>query len=274
MMKMYSKEILGYLYDPEKKYFHVVVELKNEKGALANLCATFAEANVNLLNGFISVSPEGKSGIFSTFAEAESPSVTAADIQGVVDSCKFTKRSIIKESTNGLLVDTFHFPLRMTPGSDSILMSVNVLSHMFKELRESFGSGGSVILYNEGLAVGKSWMESISLPTGRKNALKHLNELFQIYHACGWGMIEVTTSSSDLNDARIRVWNSFECSGHSAVRPYSQFLRGMINGSCRAISDITTQCDEMKCIAVGDRYCEFWVHGPELDEGSTRTKQD
>lgn len=265
-MKTYSKEILGYLYDPKKRYFHVVVELKNEKGALANLCSAFAAGDINLLNGFISISPEGNSGILSTFAQAEDPETTASDIQAVADSCKFTIKCMIKESVNGLLVDTFHFPLKMTPGNDSILMSVNVLSRMFKELRETFGSGGSMILYNEGLAVGKSWMEAISVRTGRENALKHLNELFQIYHASGWGMIDMTSDSPTLNDVKMRVWDSFECSGQHAVRPYSQFMRGMINGSCRTLSNLATQCDEMKCVAAGDRYCEFWVHGPELNE--------
>jgi len=55
----------------------------------------------------------------------------------------------------------------------------------------------------------------------------------------------------------VRIADSIECQGKHTHKPNSQWIRGHLMGGATAALDVQMQCEERKCIAMGDPYCEF-----------------
>ena len=60
----------------------------------------------------------------------------------------------------------------------------------------------------------------------------------------------------------IRVYRCFECecAPQKTNKPYSHLVRGMIAGVSTEILGMEMTAKEIKCIAMGDPYCEFEVY--------------
>jgi hypothetical protein len=81
---MHRKDIMVYLYNPRKRFFHVVVELRDE-GALPSLFSSLSQMGLSVMNAF--TSPDGvRNRICSLFAEARGDRVTASQLKSILDS--------------------------------------------------------------------------------------------------------------------------------------------------------------------------------------------
>jgi predicted hydrocarbon binding protein len=77
----------------------------------------------------------------------------------------------------------------------------------------------------------------------------------------GWGVIQ---SKIDLTKkvAVIRIENCATARKSKSNRPVCYFVSGFISGVADAILNEVTDCSETKCIAKGDKFCEFKVERP------------
>jgi prephenate dehydratase len=64
------KHVSAYIYDPSKRFFHVVVELRNAPGALSSLLNVLQGMDLNILGSSSSLMPYDKAGLWSGFVEA------------------------------------------------------------------------------------------------------------------------------------------------------------------------------------------------------------
>ena len=71
----------------------------------------------------------------------------------------------------------------------------------------------------------------------------------------GWFRFEEVTKEKGRVSIRASV--NFECEGRKSAKPYSQFVRGHLSGALTALLGRPMKCDEAKCIACDDTYCEF-----------------
>lgn len=256
-MKRTPKDVIGFLYDPRKVFFHVMLILKNEPGAMADVAQKLATANISILSGFTSAEPDKPTGVWSFFAEAKNGKATIDAIQKIAKESKFTEQVAVNQSKSGLLVDSFHFPLQFTPGQRAILISPGVLRQMFDHIKKTFGSGGGVILYQAGYSVGLTGMEGLLKVMDRRVLEENAEDLVKLYTAVGWGEIEQTERSADSTWSRLKVYESFECVGASNKKPGGDFIRGVLAGAQTVMAGKEMKCEEVKCISVGDKHCEY-----------------
>ncbi len=259
---MHPKSVMAYAYQPGKRLFHIIFELRNQPGTMAGVGSLLERFDIRMLQGF--ASSEGGRAVWGIFAEEGGRPVDLQELEGALRSSPFLIDATIRESKDGLLVDSEHFPLTLGAGDRIVIMRTNLLSGMFKRLRTLFGSGGNVVLYEEGLEYGKEAAEMWMGRVGRRFVVEHAERLLQIPSSVGWARVALE-GPPDGRTATVRLWDSFECSGQKSDACYSQFVRGYLCGLFRAVTAGTAmECTETSCVAKGDGFCEFRV-SPKAD---------
>jgi predicted hydrocarbon binding protein len=253
------KDVNVFVYDPSMKFFNVVVELKNEPGALRSVLDILQGLKINILGSFSSVDPKGDTGTWSAFVENSDH--TASGLKRRILSSPLVLSAIVTESTDGFLVDSVHFPLTFNTGDRAVLMRSEQLSRMLSVIRKEFGSGGNVILYEEGRAYGKSVGADYLSRLGLKLVESNLPNVMNLYQALGWFKLERVRQNRREKSLTIRVSGCFECEGSKSAVPYSHFVRGHLSGAMTAIFGREMTCEETRCVAAGGQVCEFLI-GP------------
>jgi len=258
-----SKELTGsvpkdvpiYHLNPTKRNFHIVLTLRNVPGALAGVSSIITSSNTNILSGQISVL-DGHAH-WSFFAEAEKGGTNAATLRSLLVASEYTEEVAVSEDADGLLVDNVCFPLRWNQGDRAVVIRQRALAEMFTQMRKEFGSGGSVLLYNEGYNMGRGSFELVLERAGKPFIREHLRECMGILASVGWGKFSLVSYDKEGPRLVVRVEDSFECTGFDSDRPYSQFLRGHMCSVLSLLLDAKLKCEETSCVATGSKYCEF-----------------
>ncbi|NNN17412.1 MAG: hypothetical protein HKL79_03520 [Thermoplasmata archaeon] len=246
-----------YFYQPGRRLFHAWVTMAHEPGTLARILNALPVPTINLFHLTASDGSHNGLSIAHLYAEADSKT-TPQELGALLHKLPGVIEAHVEEGIDGLLIDT-SYPLRITRGLQAVVFDRKQLAGMVDEVREKFGSGGAVLLYDQGLALGReSWNEFLKL-VGRPFAVQHLSYLGNWHSARGMGRMEVLDFSLERAVDRVRVTDSFECIGHTAPIPYSQLLRGLIAGLLSTLWDSPVTCRETRCIAMGEPACEFEI---------------
>ena len=259
MMARTKRREFPYVYLPGEKLFHLVVGLEDVPGALGEVL-DLLRAHVNLL-GSISYSLGNGKAVWSGFGRAVSNSENAVSLEKLLLSSKVARECEVKESNEGLLVDSFHSGIETEMGESLILLSREGLSHMFGQVARQFGSGGEVLLYTQGHSLGEESARTFVRLLGAANAAKMVGDLRPILSASGWG-IPTRVSESPPGTYTLRMDDCFECSHGKEATKSCSFLRGYLEGSASAILGRPSSCQETRCRRSGDKHCEF-VIGPK-----------
>lgn len=246
-----------FVFDPSTKFFNLVVELKNVPGALRSVLDILQDLKINVLGSFSSVDPKGNTGTWSAFVE--SPGHTVSGLKKKILSSPYVRDMVVTESTGGFLVDSIHFPLTFNTGDRAVLMRSEYLRGMLSVIRKELGSGGNVILHEEGRAYGKGVGANYGNWLGLKFVRSHLPKVLNLYQALGWFKLEGARQNKREGSWTIRVSGCFECEGSKSNGPYSHFVRGHLSGTMTAIFGREMICEETKCVAAGDPVCEFLI---------------
>jgi predicted hydrocarbon binding protein len=94
---------------------------------------------------------------------------------------------------------------------------------------------------------------------------KYMSKLAEIGLNRGYGLIEFL--KIDMKNKRVesRVYNSVNAIGiKNSEKPVCYMIAGTMAGAADIIFGRSMRCDEVKCVAMGDPYCEFHVH-PESE---------
>lgn len=152
-------------------------------------------------------------------------------------------------------MDLIHFPVVQSSGEKMVMMTAGHLVAMFERARGEFGSGGAVVFHDLGRAYGESVYEERRSMLGKGFSESNLKEALGTYQAMGWFRFEEVRSGGDT--FTLRVSGNFECEGKRSPEPASHFVRGHLSGAMTALLGRPMKCEEAKCLARGDRYCEF-----------------
>jgi predicted hydrocarbon binding protein len=267
------KEIISYVYKPRARLFHVVVQLTDVPGALAEITSSLAKSKLNILGGFISgidIVADAKNQraddnekplkvrSAGLFLEAQDRDVTAQRIKSLIHSSPYTQEVSVQESADGLIVDSLNFPLRLSQGQRAIVLRSDVISSSMQEIRRIFDTGGDVMLYKQGFAAGTNDAEELIRIFGEVDIPNRLEQLIDLYSSLGWGKAKIVEVDLEKHDATITLEDNFECAGQKRrSKPYSQFVRGHLAGLATRLLSTEMKCIETRCAATGDPYCEF-----------------
>jgi predicted hydrocarbon binding protein len=248
-----------YFYSPKKKLVHVVVKLMDTPGSLGAVLSLLG-GRVNLL-GVTTYSLDDGTAILSAFAETISPTETPQKLSKLIATAPVVLEHRVTESSEGFLVDTFHTGIESGKGMPAMLFFQDSISHMFDGLVKLFGSGGEVLLYNEGFFVGEAKAANIMGVLGPGLARRKVSDLMYLLSAQGWGR---ATWAGDAESERptVRLEDCFECSSGEVVKKGCSFMRGYLDGWGKALLERDVRSTETRCRLNGDDACEFALDAP------------
>jgi predicted hydrocarbon binding protein/acetolactate synthase regulatory subunit len=254
---MAEKHVIVHQFNPLKVFYEVMVTLKNRPGALSRVLDTLARLGVNVLSGYSSVKENSETGVWCSFVEAGSvdPVSLKSTLEGLPDVVNVS----LTQSKDGLIVDTMSFPLTWNTGERAILIGQDRFARMLDRLRDIFGVAGHVMIYQEGFVTGEVLGGHLISKMGKEFVVRHMPEILQTYSAAGVGQVgEVEFNLQDWS-VKVVLKESMECTGHSSKSHYSEFIRGNLAGLLTAITGEKVSCEERRCVASGDDFCEFRV---------------
>ena len=254
-----SARIPTYFYSPRKKLFQIVVKLMDTPGSLG-VVLDLLGGRVNLL-GTMTYSLSDGTAILNAFAESISPSETPQKLNKLISTAHVALDHRVTESSEGLLVDTFHTGIESGRGIPAMLFFQDSISHMFDGLVKLLGSGGEVLLYNEGFFVGEARAASILSALGPGLARKKVSDLMYLFSAEGWGR---ATLVGDVKSEKliVRLEDCFECSSGEEVKKGCNFMRGYLGGWGKVLLGKDVKSVETRCRLNGDDLCEFVLNAP------------
>lgn len=247
------------MYIPKKSYFLLNLELRNRLGDVAAVSNILAQNSIEVLTGSFTRGAGGRPGIWQIFVQPLNPGVTLDEVKRLMLSCPDVVGCQIKESRDGLLVDSVTFPIKISSGQRAMIIRNDVWNSMLQRTREKFGSGGDVIVYEQGNMAGRMTGKELLAALGKNFLLQQLDQVISMYQALGWGMARIMSYSQSPFSLAIRMWDSAECMGQKSDKPTGHFIRGHIVGNVEEMYGIEVKCAETSCLARGNPYCEFIV---------------
>lgn len=250
---LHRKTIFPFHYSPDERTVHIVANLSDEPGTLASLL-TVLRAKVNLV-GTSSYSTGDGSAIFNGIGKVNLSSDGAPSIQELASRSTGVNSCEVWESNQGLLVDRFHTGFKAGADEPYLMLPIRAISETFEGIVRTFGSGGSTIIYEQGLDYARARAGLYKKMMGPHPETR-IDELTAIVGALGYG--KSTASFSSSKDAlKLTARECFECSTPTETRRTCSFLRGMAVGIFSSLFDKELECEETKCRHRGNDECEF-----------------
>jgi len=245
------------MYIPKKNYFLLNLELRNRLGDVAAVSHILAENGIEILTGSFTRGAGSRPGTWQVFVVPVNTSISSEDLKRLMLSCPDVVGCQIKESREGLLVDSVTFPIKISSGQRAMIIRNDVWNSMLKRTREKFGSGGDVIIYEQGNMAGRMSGKELLQALGKDFLTQQLDQVISMYQALGWGKAKVINFVHSPMALTIRMWDSAECMGQKSDKPTGHFIRGHIVGHVEEMFGIECKCQETSCLARGNPYCEF-----------------
>ena len=185
------------------------------------------------------------------------------DVNYLVERLKKDKRiegiRVIPPRTGGLLILEGVKPVSYC-GRKTIIQS----SQHFYSIIEGLGEASSgAILWHLWYKGGKYTYEAHRRIRGEGNSIDTLVDALLSTQALGWWEdSKIIAYNSIKKMAKVRLWNSWECyeikkSMGIMSKPQSQLVRGFLSGLFSEHFGVEVVAEEVKCMAMGDPYCEF-----------------
>jgi predicted hydrocarbon binding protein len=251
-----SKIITAFMYIPKKNFYLLNLEMRNRLGDLAAVSHILAEASIEVLTGSFTRGSGTKPGTWQLFVQPLIP-ITVEDTKRLLLSCPDILACHIKESREGLLVDSLTFPIKISSGQRAMIMRNDVWNSMLQKTREKFGSGGDVIIYEQGNMAGRMTGKELLMALGKDKVTQQLDQIVAMYQALGWGKAKLLNFVQSPLSLAIRMWDSAECMGQKSEKATGHFIRGHIVGVVEELYSIESKCVETSCLSRGNQYCEF-----------------
>ncbi|MHB1435126.1 MAG: V4R domain-containing protein [Thermoplasmata archaeon] len=250
-----NKQVAVYFRRPGREAIHITFVIGQAPGTLMRVLQVLPTPAVNMLHIQVSHRWDGEEAVGHIYAETDG-TVTAPALEMLLSKVPCVKKVRVETGKGDLLVDS-SYPLRIAQGPGAMLLVRKNMAQMLDEIRAMMGTGGSALLYEQGVRYGEAaWVADLKM-VGAENARTHLPYVLQIYSALGWGRLEVAESDLVSGRARVLVHDGFECASRSSPTPYSQFLRGHLAGYFSVMINAPVSCKEVRCLARGDPVCEF-----------------
>ena len=143
-------------------------------------------------------------------------------------------------------------------GPFSVTITINsFLSTLLNAIKDKWGSAGEVAVYRIGETVGEEIYRIIG-STYKAIGREFINIINIIFRLMGW-MEKLEISEYSDENVIIKVYDSIECRYVESEKSNSQFFRGILLGIFKQLLKNDVKVVEDKCIAKGDKYCQFKI---------------
>lgn len=254
--RMLSKELLVGRIEAGKRLAQILVTMKDEVGAVASVNSLVASLKVDIRQSMSYSLAQDSLAIYNAFVVLNDPRVSLVQLVDRLKESAFVVRVEAREGRDGVILDGISFPVNWQ-GRRTIILSQTATARMFEAIRFTLGSGGDVVLYQQGSSYGKELAESFVNRLGGDYLKRNFDYTLALLSATGWGVPELVGSKDSFPNITITLESCLECDGVRAPRPACSFVRGFLAGVSSAIVGHTVHCEELSCIGMGGRHCEF-----------------
>ena len=260
-------DIGRFLIAPNRKFHCLLIKTELVPGALKELASIAAKYGVKV--SYVSYSmPRSEKEAIKAIAFIDVTDATAPVEQLLAEARKIEFVKEIKDAKpeiDGFALDSFSFPL-VVEGKRVIILRQQGIKGIINGLRKRLGSAAEAIQYFLGFEAGLEFGEN-HRRIGERLGIKKHSEIFSrisapLFVTVGFGVMKVLKISDNPPYAHIRIYGCFECecAPKKSDKPYSHLVRGMIAGGFTRLFGVEMAAKEIKCVAMGDPYCEFEVY--------------
>ena len=253
------KEVLIGRIEAGKRMAQVVVRMKDEVGAMSSVTTLAASIGVDTRQS-MTYSLEDGTAIYNAFVVLNGPKATLVKLVERLEASPFVLQAQAFEGHDGVVVDQVSFPVNWQ-GRRVVILSQSATTQMFEAIRHILGSGGEVVLYQQGLRYGRDLAGYFIDKLGRDYLERNYDYGLAVLAATGWGTPELSRSAEEFPNITVRLKSCLECEGLRHDRAVCSFMRGFLSGVFGAISGKVVHCEERSCIAMGNPSCEFSLRG-------------
>jgi predicted hydrocarbon binding protein len=257
---MLPKELLVGRIEAGKRLAQVLVTMRDEVGAVANVNSLIASLNVDIRQSMSYSLAQDSLAIYNTFVVFNDPRVSLVQLVDRLKESAFVVKVEAREGRDGVIVDGISFPASWQ-GRRTIILSQTATARMFEAIRFTLGSGGDVVLYQQGSSYGKELAESFMTRLGGDYLRRNFDYTLGLLSATGWGVPELVGSKDSFPNVTVTLQSCLECDGVRAARPACSFVRGFLAGVSSAIVGHIVHCEESRCIGMGEPHCVFELRG-------------
>lgn len=251
------KVVTAFLYLPKKSFYLLNLEIRRRPSDVVAVSTALADSRIEIICGTFSLGLMGNPGTWQIFVEPQDVGTTPEMIRRLLLSLPGVVSCQIKQSKDGLLVDELTFPIVTSSGERAMILRNDIFNGMLQATRNRFGSGGDLIIYDQGVSAGRISGKELLAAMGKEKIGEHIDQVVGMYQSLGWGIAKLVKFNLSPLELNIRMFDSAECSGQKSAKPVSHFMRGHLAGVVDGIFGTEPRCTETNCLAVGDKYCEY-----------------
>src|SRR5574340_791718 len=148
-----TKEILVGRYEPDKRLAQVIIQTKDVVGAMAAVSTIMAGLKVDVRQSATHSLPNGTA-VINAFVILKDPSVSTSQLVHRLAQSPLVVNARAIEGRQGAVIDTVSFPVNWQ-GRRVVIMAQPAMARMFESVRRTFGSGGDVVLFQQGSDYGR-----------------------------------------------------------------------------------------------------------------------
>ncbi len=243
----------------KRPIYFIAVRLVNVPGALSRVAGVLARYGVNILSGVHYAPPEAKEGVWvfaADFTKASRPVEDVVKELEKVDGIKAVEWGV--KRFGRILLPPFTVKYSVL-GKGAVLERREWLGEVNKVIVKELGPGAEALMFHVGFRAGYSTVDYWKEISGLKGeALLRL--YLEVVKALNW-ISEYEILVCDLTRPRVmfRVWDLRDCSvlKGRVDRPTSNYFRGVFSGVLSRLTGKMVILREVRCVAMGDPYCEF-----------------
>ena len=252
-------------YSSSKNICLLELKVRNRPGVLSNISRLLAEKGVNIVKVIVPKpsTVDVKESDLALIIEADHGTRSEDIVRDLKRGIKDVIDVSLQKSNKGFLFMNFNpilfidqrvllFPF---PAFAEILRLIDEYGITFLALLarigEKFGQG-----------IYRLFSRNIQGPLDVQDYNTLSAAFLDALQALGFGAIEVVLNNASDGEVMFRIYNNFECSHYKLSRePKGYFTRAVIRGFYRMLwGREKVGVKELKCIARGDKYCEFHVY--------------
>jgi|Deesub1362A_J573_1020465.scaffolds.fasta_scaffold00012_123 hypothetical protein len=250
---------MGFVFKSGRNLVGFEITLYNVPGSLSTATGVFKQYNVNIvfIEMFSVAKEEGILFVVGDFTDVEvDPDMVYKDLKDLRDYIK----DVNIAPTIGDIVYSSNIVVKDLGGVRAIIWSHANMSGFIEGVREKLGvEMGVNLLFHIGRDVGEKVYDYYIKKAGVSAVEDVVSGLNAVISGHKWGKI----IDSMVDDKRVilRFSNLWECEVlHNKVsEPASNFFRGVLCGLFSRFYGREVVVREVKCVAVGDNYCEYVI---------------
>jgi predicted hydrocarbon binding protein len=251
---------------PDEIVYELCIKLKDVPGAIAKAAKLLSDSGVNIKSSSLFYSPKStKIGFWTSFIDLSKANSSIEKLDQKLQ--KLPPVLDVKfEKPKPAPYEIIHFPV-MHEDSRAIVMPTTLFGSMLGGIERILTpSGFSAVFYDSGKKAGKYYAEYLKNKFGLEKKEDLIQVLIQGVKAIGWGLITVDKIDIKRFSATISIKENFEAVAQEE-KPYTtcHWSRGFITGYFSVVFSKPVESVEVKCLATGDKHCEFEIR-PEREQ--------